>query len=116
MAVTVSVDGSEGSPSTTPNATSSPATNLAMRTRRGYLAPPSTLRGDPGAQQPVGDAVDERLPRSLDDVAGHPEGLPRRLTVARLDQDPGDRVRAVRRVDDPHAVVDELEFLQHRVG
>src|SRR5215211_641938 len=59
-----------------------------------------------------GDAVDQRLPRGFDDVAGNSHGFPGRRPVARLDQDAGRRVRTVRRVQDAHAVVDELEPLE----
>src|SRR6185503_17697926 len=97
------------SPSTMPKAAPSPVVYLAMRTRRGY---PADLEhsGAAVAKQAVGHGVDQGLPGGFDDVGVHADGLPGRLTVGGLHEYARDGVRAVRGVDDAHAVVDELEL------
>jgi phosphoenolpyruvate synthase/pyruvate phosphate dikinase len=62
------------------------------------------------ARQAVGDRVDQRLERGVDDVVRHSDrrpGLPR--PVAEFDQDPRHRVGAA--LEDPHAVVAQLQVL-----
>src|SRR5579864_9847756 len=50
------------------------------------------------APQLVLHRIDERLPRSLDDVVGDAHGAPRVISIARRDQDPGARRRRLRLV------------------
>ena len=71
---------------------------------------------DAGAHQAVGDAVDQRLPGRLDDVAGHADRLPRRRAVGGLDEHAGHGVGAVGGVEDAHPEVDQLELVELGVG
>src|ERR1700722_3950424 len=53
------------------------------------------LRRDTDLKQPIGDRVDQRLERGVDDVAGHPDRRPGvAVSIAELDQNARHRIRA----------------------
>ena len=69
-----------------------------------------------GVQESVDERINERLPRSLDDVFAHPDGGPLASSVGRVEQHSGNGARALPRIENPHLEVGQADARQRRVG
>ena len=107
----------ERSTSSTSSRSRSPMTGLASGMRSSAGAQPGRGRGRGRARGPadaVLEAVEQRLPRCLDDVLADADRAPGVAAVAGVDEHARDRAGALGLVEDPHLEVDQRDARRAR--